>query len=145
MKDIIRDSTIGQIINRVSGGRYLPYSDQRSDYSIPSHFILPSSTTEAKLNSIDNKRGIISPESSTHGAKSPRGSGGSLTRLNTPTAEGAHHDDEKGEVKKEPLPFDPYLVGWNGDDDPDNPRCVHSVVYLNLFSTVCGCLATGLS
>jgi MFS transporter, DHA1 family, multidrug resistance protein len=129
MKDIIRDSTIGQIINRVSGGRYLPYSDQRSDYSIPSHFIVPSSTTEAKLNPIDDKRGIPSPEPITHGKNSPRGSDGSLTGLTTPTAEGAHHDDEKGEVKKEPVPFDPYLVGWNGDDDPDNPRCVHSVVY----------------
>jgi len=134
MKDIIRDSTIGQIINRVSGGRYLPYSDQRSDYSIP-HFILPSSTTEVKLNQIDDNQGIPSPESITHGAKPPRSSGGSLTRLNTPTAEESHHDHENGEVKEEPLSFDPYLVGWNGDDDPENPRCVHSVVYKKLFLT----------
>jgi len=134
MKDIIRDSTIGQIINIVSGGRYLPYSDQRSDYSIPSHFILPSSTSKEKLDLIDDKRGVPSPESIAPSAKSPRGNGGSLTRINTPVAEGSHHDHEKGEVKDEPLSFDPYLVGWNGDNDPENPRCVHSLVYQKLFS-----------
>jgi MFS transporter, DHA1 family, multidrug resistance protein len=135
MKDIIRDSTIGQIINRVSGGRYLPYSDQRSDYSIPSHFILPSSTTEVKLNPIDDNQGIPSPESITHGPKPPRSSGGLLTRLNTPTAEESHHDHENGKVKEKPLSFDSYLVGWNGDDDLENPRCVHSVVYQQLSLT----------
>jgi len=132
MKDIIRDSTIGQIINRVSRGRYLPYSDQRSDYSIPSHFIHPSSTSE-KLDPIDDTRRVPSvesliPDAHTPDAPSLHGLGGrgSLTRINTLIAEGSQHDHEKGEVKNEPLSFDPYLVGWNGDDDPENPRYVDS-------------------
>jgi hypothetical protein len=41
MKDIIRDSTVGQVINSLSGGRYLPYAEQRSDYTVPAHFLLP--------------------------------------------------------------------------------------------------------
>jgi len=132
MKDIIRDSTVGRLVNIISGGRYLPYADQRSDYDIPSHFLLPP--TAAKLASVDNSRGALSPESTIAVASSPRGSGGLLTRINTSVTEGLRHDHEKGEVKNEPLAFDPYLVGWNGDDDPENPRCVYTLVFQKLFS-----------
>ncbi|KAJ7760201.1 major facilitator superfamily domain-containing protein [Mycena olivaceomarginata] len=33
--DLIRDSTIGQVINYVSSGRILPYADQRPSYVVP--------------------------------------------------------------------------------------------------------------
>jgi hypothetical protein len=136
MKDIIRDSTVGQLINIISRGHYLPYADQRPDYDIPSHFLLPP--TAAKLASVDNGRGVLSPESTIAVASSPHGSGELLTRINTPATEGLRHDREKGEVKNEPLRFDPYLVGWNGDDDPENPRCVYTLFLGNLSQFSCG-------
>ena len=39
MKDLVRDSFIGQLVNRASGGRLLPYPDQRSDYVIPERYL----------------------------------------------------------------------------------------------------------
>ena len=39
MKDLVRDSFIGQLVNRISGGRLLPYADQRSDYVIPERYL----------------------------------------------------------------------------------------------------------
>lgn len=38
MKDILRDSVLGQFLNSVSGGRILPYSDQRKDFVVPERF-----------------------------------------------------------------------------------------------------------
>ncbi|KZP16134.1 MFS general substrate transporter [Athelia psychrophila] len=38
MKDILRDSVLGQFLNSVSGGRILPYSDQREGFVIPDQF-----------------------------------------------------------------------------------------------------------
>jgi DHA1 family multidrug resistance protein-like MFS transporter len=122
MKDIIRDSTVGQIINSVSGGRYLPYADQRSDYAIPAHFLLPPgpSTSKTVTASINDKQTPARTESATPVDVSRRTSN-TLTRLNSPE-ESSVKDHEKGEVKNEASVFDPYLVGWNGDDDQENPR-----------------------
>ena len=122
MKDIIRDSTVGQLINRLSSGRYLPYADQRSDYSIPARFIPPSSLSRTQTVSTDDKQILSATEETSPATISPRTSA-SLTRINT-LVEGSVHDYEKGEVKKTELVYDPYLVGWNGDDDPENPRYV---------------------
>ena len=124
MKDIIRDSTVGQLINRLSKGRYLPYADQRPDYTAPAHFLLPATTSKTHIASIDDKqipageRAISPDESLPHTT-------GSLTRINSP-ANDSVQDHEKGEVKSTTLAYDPYLVGWNGDDDPDNPRYVYT-------------------
>jgi MFS transporter, DHA1 family, multidrug resistance protein len=125
MKDIIRDSTVGQFINRISGGKYLPYADQRLDYKVPAHFILPSSASQTRISSVDEKEISSSTETTTPPATdvSPHTSA-SLTRVNT-LVEKPVHDYEKGDVKTEKLVYDPYLVGWNGDDDPENPRYVH--------------------
>jgi DHA1 family multidrug resistance protein-like MFS transporter len=122
MKDIIRDSTVGQIINSVSGGRYLPYADQSPDYAIPAHFLLPPgpSTSKTVTASINDKQTPARTESATPVDTSRRTSH-SLTRLNSPE-ESSVKDHEKGELKNEALVFDPYLVGWNGDDDQENPR-----------------------
>ena len=38
--DIVRDSTLGQIVNRLSGGSLLPYPDQRADYVVPRRYLL---------------------------------------------------------------------------------------------------------
>ncbi|EEB89069.1 hypothetical protein MPER_12882 [Moniliophthora perniciosa FA553] len=39
MKDLIRDSIIGQQINYLSGGRLLPYADQRPGYQVPQRYL----------------------------------------------------------------------------------------------------------
>jgi DHA1 family multidrug resistance protein-like MFS transporter len=42
MWDIIRESTVGEIINLVSGGWLLPYPDQRPDFVVPKKYLVPS-------------------------------------------------------------------------------------------------------
>ncbi|KAJ6499548.1 major facilitator superfamily domain-containing protein [Mycena vitilis] len=39
VQDLLRDSTIGQIVNYLSSGRLLPYPEQRPDYVVPKHFL----------------------------------------------------------------------------------------------------------
>ncbi|KAK4058478.1 hypothetical protein OIO90_000640 [Microbotryomycetes sp. JL221] len=39
MLDIVRDSSLGQLLNWASRGRVLPYADQRKDYIIPSKYL----------------------------------------------------------------------------------------------------------
>lgn len=42
MFDIIRESTLGEIVNRASGGRFLPYPDQRADFVVPERYLATS-------------------------------------------------------------------------------------------------------
>ena len=115
MKDIIRDSSVGQLINYLSGGYYLPYSDQHSNYLIPPHFLLPASTFKIKDASIVVGQDVVHPES----------------RLSTTYIDGGDHDHVKDDVGIRALMSDSHLVGWNSDDDPENPRCVHSSFLLD--------------
>ena len=118
MKDIIRDSPVGQLINCLSGGYYLPYSDQRSDYIIPAHFLLPASTSKIKVASVDVRQDVVHPESC-------------LSTATLPYINGGDHGRDKDDVGVRALVFDSHLVGWNGDNDPENPRCVHSSFLLD--------------
>jgi DHA1 family multidrug resistance protein-like MFS transporter len=134
MKDIIRDSTVGQFINYISGGRYLPYDDQRADYIIPAHFLPPSSKSTTEIDLVGDKKFLSTAETSRTASPtvgSPR-AGVSLTRNNT-LVENSIPDHEKGEVKGDTLVFDPYLVGWNGDHDPENPRYGYLSSLLNIL------------
>jgi len=132
MKDIIRDSTVGQLINGLSRGRYLPYADQCPNYTIPAHFLPSVSTSKTEVASIDVREDVDRPKPGTSAVTSPYINGGSLTRTNTPIARESDHIHEKNEVRPEGLAFDPYLVGWNGDDDPDSPRCVlHTLFFIS--------------
>lgn len=38
MKDLFRETAVGQILNVVSGGRILPYPDQRTDFVVPRRY-----------------------------------------------------------------------------------------------------------
>ncbi|KAF9528559.1 major facilitator superfamily domain-containing protein [Crepidotus variabilis] len=46
MVDLIRDSTVGFFVNRISGGRVLPFNDQRPDYIIPNKYLISPVKTE---------------------------------------------------------------------------------------------------
>ena len=133
MKDIIRDSTLGQLVNYISAGRFLPYADQKPSYDIPAHYLLPPSTS--KPSPTDEKENPLGAEL-TIPVDTPhphRASGGSVTRINTPVPQDSSvGDHEKGDVKTEVVTYDPYLVGWDGDDDPENPRYVNAC-QLHLF------------
>ncbi|KAJ7642040.1 putative caffeine resistance protein [Roridomyces roridus] len=62
MHDLIRDSTIGQIINYASRGRFLPYADQRPEYVVPSRYLPARENDATTLNEEDKK---IKSESTT--------------------------------------------------------------------------------
>ncbi|KAM0752445.1 putative caffeine resistance protein [Meredithblackwellia eburnea MCA 4105] len=113
--DIIRDSTVGQLINSVSAGRFLPYPDQQKDYVVPERYLLsvskvvddaatlneavPSTKPSSDANTLVNAEGVIKP---------------------------TDVDVEKA-VAQAPLTVAPtaeyqYLVTWDGPEDPANPR-----------------------
>ncbi|KIM73724.1 hypothetical protein PILCRDRAFT_802185 [Piloderma croceum F 1598] len=122
MTGFFRGSAVFQVISLFSWGRCLRYGCRRLDYDVRFYFVFRSGCGAFLLASFGFGVFSFRPESPIAVASSPHGSGGLLTRINTPVTEGLRHDREKGEVKNEPLGFDPYLVGWIGDDDPENPR-----------------------
>ncbi|KAJ7650947.1 major facilitator superfamily domain-containing protein [Roridomyces roridus] len=99
--DLIRDATVGQILNYVSNGRLLPYADQRPDYVVPARFLL-TDARDVGLNSLpsENEEKRNSPESS--GVLTPMEADRRLPGITNAVA-------------------DPFLVDWE-ENDPDNPR-----------------------
>jgi len=111
MLDILRDSTLGQLLNAASGGKLCSYPEQRPDYIVPSRF-LASAPNTSPGNDEDPY---------------PRTSSGACTLVNQPgvitLAKGAEGDVEKGApeaIAEKSAPY-PYLVDWE-ENDPDNPR-----------------------
>ena len=49
MFDILRESTVGELLNKFSGGRIPPYADQRPDFVIPERYLATSSSTSAPI------------------------------------------------------------------------------------------------
>jgi DHA1 family multidrug resistance protein-like MFS transporter len=49
MTHLFRDSTVGQLVNRLSKGRYLPYDDQRPGWTAPKHRNSSQSTLQEKV------------------------------------------------------------------------------------------------
>ncbi|KAJ6621478.1 major facilitator superfamily domain-containing protein [Mycena sp. CBHHK59/15] len=116
--DIIRDSTVGQIINWLSRGRLLPNADQRPGYVVPARFLVAPSQ---RKNEVGSDATTLCGED---GEKKKLPSGAStpaapkLKRESTLTADEAPQKqlmDDTGDIP------DPFLVDWE-DDDPDNPR-----------------------
>ncbi|ESK95480.1 benomyl methotrexate resistance protein [Moniliophthora roreri MCA 2997] len=165
MKDLIRDSIIGQQINYLSGGRLLPYADQRPGYQIPqrylSHTLSRVSTATIKVAEEQKKISPSYPSSTYPSTSATRcatpipilpGDKEQIERVEQETVDveeadrrlrevkhdgetkpkpAANRDAEKGdlrvevrsvkEVEMEPV-VDPFLVDWDGPEDPDNPR-----------------------
>ncbi|ORY74325.1 putative caffeine resistance protein [Leucosporidium creatinivorum] len=117
MLDIVRDSTVGQILNWASSGRILPYPDQRKGYIVPSRFLeSPSRPSSLQLPSLPAE-------------PFPRSATGDVTLINEPgtlaSPPKADIDlekalDSKPEVIAEQPPY-PFLVTWE-ENDSDNPR-----------------------
>ncbi|KAK0466762.1 major facilitator superfamily domain-containing protein [Desarmillaria tabescens] len=116
VQDILRDSTIGQVINYISSGRIFPYADQRPDFEVPSHFLLPSQRPSTIVSPDSDATTLCGDLEKSRGASTP---GVQLTREST-LAVGI--DTEKQKQIDIALSSDPYTVGWYGDDDQENPR-----------------------
>jgi MFS transporter, DHA1 family, multidrug resistance protein len=112
MKDILRDSTVGQFLNSVSGGRILPYADQKPGFVFPdrSQADLFSGTSTT----VRDSTGTVPPQ---HFSKE----NGSNQALVARDIENVQPDAKL--AKKADL----NLVDWYGPDDPDNPRLVESM------------------
>jgi DHA1 family multidrug resistance protein-like MFS transporter len=134
--DLIRDATIGQVINYLSRGRLLPYADQRPGYVVPKRFLKASEagsdTTTLCGEDYEKKkqsRGTNTPAlertdttATLTGVERFRAPGGKTPapsepeRPSTPATLTTPGD---GVVD---IP-DPYLIDWE-ENDPDNPQFV---------------------
>jgi DHA1 family multidrug resistance protein-like MFS transporter len=125
VQDLIRDSTIGQIVNYLSSGRLLPYPEQRPGYVVPKHFLLPSSERK-------NSDVVASDAATLCGDACDKSKDEStlssapdteIKRESTISTLTADLESQKQVDDSTAVP-DPYLVDWDGDSDPENPRSV---------------------
>ncbi|KAL0576637.1 hypothetical protein V5O48_005337 [Marasmius crinis-equi] len=131
MKDIVRDSMLGQAINSLSGGRILSYADQRPDYQVPTRY-LPSSASLPKVSDgaeVTHEK-VSEPVSSTKTSRSTTLACSAplpLSDISEPRedllADGV---PDRGEDVEQGKDF--YLVDWDGPSDPDNPRYTLALV-----------------
>lgn len=146
MFDILRESTVGGLLNRVGGGRILPYPDQREDFVIPERYLAtsspPSTSSSAPISRVPSETTLCAQE------KDTETEGSEITATCTPTATtpsptamkitGTGIKVEKfdtiasdatleagPEIVIEKVLSDTkgyQLVDWYGNDDPENPR-----------------------
>ncbi|KAK7031717.1 MFS general substrate transporter [Favolaschia claudopus] len=134
--DLIRDSTVGQIINYVSRGRFLAYPEQRPGYVLPSRFSLASAARQTKEDAAtlcdeetEKKRvlGTSTPSPPTLPATPAEPVSGTTTpypleRAATfATLAGVEVSEKQlsNRLSAADIP-DPYLVDWE-ENDPDDP------------------------
>ena len=128
MFDILRESTVGELLNRVSGGRILPYPDQRSDFVIPERYLATSSpaSTSTPITRV--------PSAATLTDKASVVSGATATLARTTVAvEKVDTVRSDATLEAGPEPAEVVvdksintkgfqLVDWYEDDDSENPR-----------------------
>lgn len=133
MQDIVRESIFGQALNRFSKGKLFPFPEDKPDFQIPHHFLLPHQQQQQQHTSEKSSR-TLTPQTST-------GTSGVTTRAPTPslppTAQRRESDNQtlndvhaqeaierNLNTQKDVLEEgqDPNLVGWYSDDDPENPQ-----------------------
>ena len=119
MKDILRDSTVGQFLNSVSGGRILPYADQKPGFVFPDRSQADSFSGTTTV--VRDSTGTMPPQ---HLNKEhPYEENGSNQTL--PVARDI--ENTQPDAAKMAKKADSNLVEWYGPDDPDNPRFVESM------------------
>lgn len=147
MFDIWRESTVGELLNRVSGGRILPYPDQRPDFVIPERYLAtsspastsssspvtrtPSSATLCAKEDISSSDAVSAPTTTSEKKSDiithPTSTGIDVEKFDTVRSEatleaGPELRVNGGGEKVEPDTKGYQLVDWYGDDDPENPR-----------------------
>ncbi|KAJ7803202.1 major facilitator superfamily domain-containing protein [Mycena olivaceomarginata] len=118
--DLIRDSTVGQVINYISKGRVLPYADQRPGYVVPTRFL----TVDRKQKEIGSDAVTLCEEESEKKRQKPRLSASGTT---TPSPAELERASTPATLTEKPVAGngvdipDPYLVDWE-ENDPDDPQ-----------------------
>lgn len=124
MQDIVRESLFGQAVNRATKGRLFPYAEDKADFKVPAHFLLPH---QQQAQRSEKTSRTLTPETTLS------------TRCPTPLPPAHRRDSDQQTLNdahaqeaiernlhaaKEGLEEgkDPNLVGWYSDDDPDNPQ-----------------------
>ena len=147
MIDIIRDSTLGQGLNAFFG--IFPYEDQRPEYVVPSRYLPPTgfsiyptivvSEKGASFEKVPSIPAAPSSDLKTPPQDSRRTSTETFVAVQLYPGRDEQNDHVEDGLKKEeqynldvtpgsdelPPPVDHpeyVIVGWNGDDDQDNPR-----------------------
>ena len=122
--DIFRDASVGQFVNFVSKGKYLPYADEKSDFVVHPALLLPCTTGKRPIlpsglvSDVNTLCGDLEKRQSPSGAVTPRPE---LQREDTIVIDDIK--DQKFDDSDMIKLSDPYLVDWC-HDDPDNPRSV---------------------
>lgn len=104
MLDILRDSTVGGLINTLSQGRLLPFPDQRDDFQIPKRYLIQNiSQRNANPQPQALPSAVCRPDSAEHSDQK------TLPVVSLSETAGSTTGNE-------------ILVDWYGEDDPENPR-----------------------
>jgi DHA1 family multidrug resistance protein-like MFS transporter len=109
-------------VNYVSGGRLLPYPEQRPGYVVPKHFLLPSSERK-QSDGLASDAATLCGDSGDKTKTTPSPPDTEIKRESTITTLAADIESQKQVDDATTVP-DPYLVDWDGDSDPENPRYV---------------------
>ncbi|KAJ7201607.1 major facilitator superfamily domain-containing protein [Mycena pura] len=118
VQDLIRDASIGQLVNYLSNGRLFPYPEQRPGFIVPKHFRLPSSSS--KVDPIASDTATLCGDCGDESQVGTEISSTPDTKLRRESTLIAVTDLEKQVDDPTSVP-DPFLVGWYGDSDPENP------------------------
>jgi hypothetical protein len=119
--DLLRDSTFGFFVNKVTNGHFFPHRDQQANYVVPARYLILSEapTTARPQEIVEIKHPF------------PALPADERTLVDSPSAcsEIKHTTVDSEKQREEPLPQSnvssyPFLVDWEGEDDSDNPRCV---------------------
>lgn len=122
MYDILRESMVGEYLNRFSGGRILPYPDERPDYVVPEQYLTtytpPSSSAPVTR----------AASSATLGGKDdayPSCEGGGCEKCDALTSDSKLEARSAEPSVSEKIALDTkgyQLVDWYDEHDPENPR-----------------------
>lgn len=123
MLDILRDSTIGGLVNIFSHGRLLPFPDQRDDFRIPERFLAP--TTSPRSKGQPNKAIPHVAEATYSDSKKLVGE-----KILCVTTSSVEYDGSPSNLSLEAQSLktsgcareEHTLVDWYSEDDPENPR-----------------------
>lgn len=121
MLDLFRDSTVGQVINHLSGGKLLPYEDQKPGFQMPSRHVAGSDSPRDSLSTRVPSR-----------QESPKGT--KQLEAGVPAADDSTAALEKKVAEAAAAVPHEFIVDWWGPDDPENPRSVKLVFTFPSFT-----------
>lgn len=128
-----KDTIWAILANKITKGKALPFPEERDDFVPPEQYLPGYRTRHA--NSTNNQQRTGSHDSrlsANNGASetthvNPHSNNNATTKDKYETTNSAQHQSDNDKNNSESAPDDlnddshPYLVDWNGPNDPDNP------------------------